>query len=66
MNRQVYGIQVYSKLLKVTDQSVSYYTFALLAVCFQPIRELLHCLHVQEVYVATLFGIHHKLGKFSC
>ena len=43
--------------LQVTDQSVSYYTFSLLTVCFQPISELLHCLHVQEKHAATLLGL---------
>ena len=41
---------VYSKCwyLQVTDQSVSYYTFSLLTVCFQPIRELLHFFTVAQ------------------
>ena len=47
----MYKLQVYSTLdslqqivatLQVTDQSVSFYTFAMLTVCFQPISELLH------------------------
>ena len=49
--------QIVVSYLQVTDQSVSYYTFSLLTVCFQPISELLHCLHVQEKHAATLFGL---------
>ena len=53
---------VYSELLLLTDQSVTYYTFFTVA---QPISELLHFfhyLHVQEKPVTTLIGIYFTVG----
>ena len=42
----IHGIQVYSKMLiQVTDQSLNYYIYALLTVCFQLIKRALTLLH---------------------
>ena len=43
--------------LQVTDQTVSYYTFALLLSQSESYYTFLHCLHVQEKHVATLLFI---------